>query len=332
MMANLYTKTGDKGETGLVGGSRISKTDLKVECYGTVDELGAALGFARTLTDNEYIEKCIKHIQGRLFSFAAEIASDENGLKKLSHLIDEADTKYLEDIVDKCTEVTGVQTSFVIPGENKASAAMHVARTIVRRGERNLLRLSQQQAVRAELLRYINRLSDAAYALARLEETLYQREELIKKIEKEVRRQMGMLNIEGELTLEKCKEMALRSEEKARQLGIAVVFAAVDKGGNAILVQRMENAYLGSIDLALNKAFSAVAFQMETYELAKAAAVNGPLHGIQNSNDGKIVIFAGGVPYTHNGEIAGAVGVSGGTVEEDRAIAYYALGKEIQED
>ena len=75
-MANLYTKTGDKGYTGLVGGSRISKADLRVECYGTVDEMGSALGFARSLSNREYVQNTIHHIQGRLFSLGSEIASD----------------------------------------------------------------------------------------------------------------------------------------------------------------------------------------------------------------------------------------------------------------
>ena len=80
-MANLYTKTGDKGQTSLVGGSRISKADLRVECYGTVDEMGSALGFARSLSNREYVQKTIHHIQGRLFALGAEIASDSEGLK-----------------------------------------------------------------------------------------------------------------------------------------------------------------------------------------------------------------------------------------------------------
>ena len=75
-MANLYTKTGDKGTTSLVGGSRISKADLRVECYGTVDEMGSALGFARSLSNREYVCNTIHHIQGRLFALGAEIASD----------------------------------------------------------------------------------------------------------------------------------------------------------------------------------------------------------------------------------------------------------------
>ena len=140
-MANLYTKSGDKGYTGLVGGSRISKADLRVECYGTVDEMGSALGFARSLSNREYVKNTIHHIQGRLFALGAEIASDSEGLKKLTHTISDEDIAYLEAVVDKCTETNGIQTSFVIPGENPPSGALHVARTVVRRCERSMIRL-----------------------------------------------------------------------------------------------------------------------------------------------------------------------------------------------
>ena len=240
-MANLYTKTGDKGTTSLVGGSRISKADLRVECYGTVDEMGSALGFARSLSNREYVCNTIHHIQGRLFALGAEIASDSEGLKKLTHTISDEDIAYLEAVVDKCTETNGIQTSFVIPGENPPSGALHMARTVVRRCERNLIRLDAEQGVRPQLLKFVNRLSDATYALARLEETLGKQDALREKVEEEVRRRLNG----GKLpfTLENIEKMAQRAREKATEMGVPVVFAAVDDGGNLIMMQRMKDKY-----------------------------------------------------------------------------------------
>ena len=324
-MANIYTKTGDAGETGLIGGSRVNKSDLRVECYGTVDEMGSALGFARSLSNREYVVETLRHIQERLFSFAAEIASDEQGVKKLSKLINSEDVAWLESIVDKCTETTGIMTSFVIPGETASSGALHLARTIVRRCERNLIRLSAQATVRPELLRYINRLSDAVYALARLEETLNGQEELRRKVEAEARRLLHMTSGERSLTLEYVNEMACRARQKAAELNVPIVFAAVDVGGNAILLQRMDGAFLGSIDLALGKAYTAVAFQQPTHTLGEAARPDGPLYGIEAGNNGRIVLFGGGFPYTENSAVVGGIGVSGGTVEQDMVIALHAL-------
>ena len=128
---------------------------------------GSALGFARSLSDREYVKNTIHHIQGRLFALGAEIASDSEGLKKLTHTISDEDIAYLEAVVDKCTETNGIQTSFVIPGENPPSGALHIARTVVRRCERSMIRLAAEQEVRDTLLKFVNRLSDATYALAR---------------------------------------------------------------------------------------------------------------------------------------------------------------------
>lgn len=326
-MANLYTKTGDKGTTSLVGGSRVSKDDLRVECYGTVDEMGSALGMAKSLTQRDYVRDTLHHIQGLLFLLGAEIASDENGLAKLKRTISEDDVRYLEGVVDKCTETNGAQTAFVIPGENPPSGALHLARTIVRRCERNLIRLAAENQVRDTVLRFVNRLSDATYALARLEETLAQQEALRGRVEEEVRRQLGAKEERPPLTLEVAEKMAARAREKAKEIGVPMVIAVVDEGGNVIMLQRMANALLGSIDIALNKAFTAVAFQNSTDRLGADAQPGKSLYGIETSNGGRVVIFGGGFPYVYQGRIVGAVGVSGGTVEEDMCVARYALGE-----
>lgn len=152
-MANLYTKTGDKGQTSLVGGSRVSKSSLRVECYGTIDEANSMLGLAYAQTDREYIRTTVHRIQGRLFALGAELASDEQGAAGLTGKISEEDVAFLEGVVDKCTETTGKQTHFVIPGVDPASAALHVARTIVRRAERHVVALAEHEPVREVLAR-----------------------------------------------------------------------------------------------------------------------------------------------------------------------------------
>lgn len=190
-MANLYTKTGDKGQTSLVGGSRVSKSSLRVECYGTIDEANSMLGLAYAQTDREYIRTTVHRIQGRLFALGAELASDEQGAAGLTGKISEEDVAFLEGVVDKCTETTGKQTHFVIPGVDPASAALHVARTIVRRAERHVVALAEHEPVREVLARYINRLSDAVYALARLQEDLTQEERLRAQVTALVRKQLS---------------------------------------------------------------------------------------------------------------------------------------------
>ena len=232
---------------------------------------------------------------------------------------------FLEGVVDKCTETTGKQTHFVIPGVDPAAAALHVARTIVRRAERHVVALAEHEPVREVLARYINRLSDAVYALARLQEDLTQEERLRAQVTALVRKQLSAP--EGGLppfSLASLQRMAQRAVERAGQLGVPVVFSAVDSGGNLVLLQRMEGALLGSVDVSAGKAYTANAFQMPTHELGQAARPDGPLYGIDASAPGKIVLF-GGVPYVVYGEVVGGIGVSGGTVEQDMDIAWYAM-------
>lgn len=328
-MANLYTKTGDKGETGLVGGSRVPKDSPRVNCYGTIDETNSMLGLAYSLTENEYIKEALGKIQRKLFTLGAELASDAQGLAKLgSHVICEEDIKDLEQIVDQCTEIVGKQTGFVVPGVNQASAALHVARTIVRRAERSIISAQRMVEIRSEAAKYVNRLSDAIYALARLEETLCQKEKLRSKVTEMVKEKLGQSKEQTKaFNLETVKAMAELAEEKAKEIGVPVVFSAVDSGGNLMLLHRMEDSLLGSIDISINKAYTANALKMPTSQLAEASRPGQPLYGVQQTNDGRIVVFGGGYPYLAEGKIQGAIGVSGGTVEEDMSVAEYVLDR-----
>lgn len=176
-MSNLYKKTGDCGQTSLLGGLRIDKDDPRVICYGTIDEANSSLGMAYALTKNVQIKQFLDSIQKKMFLLGAELASDKDGMKLIKTPIVQEDIYYLEYVVDQCTEITGVQTGFVIPGANAASASLHVARTVIRRAERIMTALSKTEMVREELLIYTNRLSDAIYALARLEEVTCDEEE-----------------------------------------------------------------------------------------------------------------------------------------------------------
>ncbi len=172
-MANLYTKTGDKGQTSLIGGARVSKSHLRVACCGDVDEANSVLGLAKSLSGQEYVREAVHRIQSTLFSLGAELAWDPASETELKWKLTDGDLAYLEEVADHCMEICGPQTRFVVPGVDPASAALHVARTVVRRAERAVVRLSEAgETPRTLVMCYINRLSDAIYALARLEETL----------------------------------------------------------------------------------------------------------------------------------------------------------------
>jgi uncharacterized protein GlcG (DUF336 family) len=108
---------------------------------------------------------------------------------------------------------------------------------------------------------------------------------------------------------------------KADELGVPMNIAVVDEGNNLVAFDRMDGAWLGSIDIAQNKAYTARAFDMETRSLAPLAQPGGPLYGIEASNDGRLIVFAGGIPLVYRGRVVGAIGVSGGSVEQDQEVA-----------
>src|SRR6202048_5620818 len=123
------------------------------------------------------------------------------------------------------------------------------------------------------------------------------------------------------ITLDDARRVISAAEKKAREIGQPMNIAVVDGGGNLVSHVRMDGAWLGSIDIAINKAFTARAFDISTRDLAKPAQPGGQFYGIHASNHGRVMIFAGGVPVKRAGKVVGAVGVSGGTGEQDQAVA-----------
>nr|WP_279233487.1 heme-binding protein [Desulfofundulus thermobenzoicus] len=123
------------------------------------------------------------------------------------------------------------------------------------------------------------------------------------------------------ITLEIARQIAAVAEEKARQIGVPMVIVVADGAGNPVLLERMHGALLASLDIAAGKAFTAVALKMETEKLSVLAAPGGPLYGINTTNGGKIVPFGGGIPLYQENRIVGAIGISGGSVEEDIEVA-----------
>ncbi|NFN94691.1 cob(I)yrinic acid a,c-diamide adenosyltransferase [Clostridium botulinum] len=166
----IYTKTGDKGTTALYGGSRVDKDSLRVEAYGTVDEVISFIGLACAEIEDKEEKNALEEIQKKLFVLGAELASDEKGLTYLKEVITDEDIEKLEVLIDKYMELAGPFKGFVTPGKNKISAALHVARTVTRRAERRIATLCKEENVREQVRMYVNRLSDVLFAFARYEE------------------------------------------------------------------------------------------------------------------------------------------------------------------
>lgn len=165
---NIYTKTGDKGTTSLFDNVRVSKDNIRVESYGTVDELGAFLGLAKNYVEDEEMYRTIENIQNKLFTVATNLATED--MSKVKYHIVEDDIKDLENIVDYYMGKIGNPSGFILNGSGKKSAYLHVARTVCRRAERRIITLSGVSEIDPLVIKYVNRLSDTLYAMARFSE------------------------------------------------------------------------------------------------------------------------------------------------------------------
>lgn len=164
----IYTRSGDKGMTSLVDGKRVEKDNIRVEAYGTIDELNSYIGLSmHYLKDNSDKDILLK-IQTKLFDIGAELASVK--YTRYKKAIKEEDVIELEKMIDYFTEKMEKVNEFIVPGTSICSANLHIARTICRRAERRIITLSREEEVNPILIKYINRLSDLLYTLARYNE------------------------------------------------------------------------------------------------------------------------------------------------------------------
>lgn len=191
MKSNVYTRTGDAGQTSLIGGTRVSKTDLRLEAYGTVDELNAQLGLLHTyLTDPTADESVaaaravdaalLLRVQSDLFSVGASLATDTSKLPpRPTAIITPEMVSELEQAIDRIDSQLPPLRLFILPGGGRAAAVAHVCRTVCRRAERRILALAEQADVAPELLAYVNRLSDYLFVLSRKLNVDEKKEEII---------------------------------------------------------------------------------------------------------------------------------------------------------
>jgi len=170
-MLKIYTRTGDSGETSLYDGARVPKDSIRVESYGTIDELNSSLGLARQHCTDKDIADIIFKMQRTLFNVAGELATTVG--EQFPEKIDQSDVDWLERTIDHYLELMSKEDSskFIIPGSNLLSASLHVSRSICRRAERRILTLHEEIQIRPVLIKFINRFSDALYAIARFSET-----------------------------------------------------------------------------------------------------------------------------------------------------------------
>lgn len=180
MAMKIYTKTGDEGKTSLIGGTRVFKSDLRIEAYGTIDELNSYLGVVASQYEDEAANTFIKEIQDRLFTIGSELACDpEKKIKMALPDLHNADIEALEKQIDEMDSALPVMKHFILPGGSQVVSFIHVARCVCRRAERNCIELQQHSSVDPLIIKYLNRLSDYLFVLARFKAMQNKEEEII---------------------------------------------------------------------------------------------------------------------------------------------------------
>jgi len=168
----IYTKTGDTGTTSLFGGKRVPKDDLRIEAYGTVDELNSMLGVVRSLKPKKKIDKIVTLIQNHLFQVGADLATPYGSNDSYIPRIDATHAAELEEIIDELQEKLKPLKVFILPGGSVIAAHLHLARTVCRRAERAVVRLARNEEIGSHIIVYLNRLSDLLFVLARFANTV----------------------------------------------------------------------------------------------------------------------------------------------------------------
>lgn len=334
----FYTGQGDKGLTALTSASQVSKADERVAAVGAVEEIVSALGVVRTATPCPIFRGKLERIQKTLRTLSQGLRDPRSG----KFVFSAEEIEFLETDMDKMLNAMPSDSlSDALPGGNTQSAYLDLAHTTARRAERDMIAMDRRYAVPATFKQYINRLADYLLVAARYSDYLHEKDESEKPatpatapvsatasaptpasatdaLVAEVLARLGGPKV---LDLDRAKRLIEAVEARAREQGKHAVIAVSNAEGNPVAVHVMDGAFLVSYEVAIKKAYTAVAVKMSTMELSALCQPGGTFYGLQALD--KVITFGGGIPLYCDGIIAGGLGVSGGTGEEDHDLALY---------
>lgn len=298
---SIYTRMGDSGFSSTGNRRMIPKNSPVFSLLGALEELDASLGEAAGKLPAG-LSEVVRTLRRDVTALSVELSGGER-------FADAACVRGMEESIDLMMASVGEGPG---RGESAGAAALGVSRAIARRAEREMSSAKQTGGVTPDAMRYLNRLSDLLYAMARMADAQAPGPDVPPE-------SSGGGFLETALRL--CRQVIA----KARQEGLRVTTAVCDEGGNLTALLRDDGALLASVEIARDKAFTSAAMRISTEELAGLCKQGGSLYGLQHTNGGRIVIFGGGVPLAENGRLVGGFGVSGGTAEQDTNLANFAL-------
>ncbi len=329
----FYTGQGDKGLTALTASAQVSKADERVAAVGSVEELIAALGAVKTATDCPIFRGKLERIQTTLRTMTRGLRDARGG----KFVFSAEEIAFLESDMDQMlSKVPASDLAETLPGTHEQSARLDLAHAVARRAERAVIAMDRRYAAPPAFKTYLNRLGDYLLVAARYADMLRETHSAAQSttvssprpatpptsgqdaIVAAVLAQMGGLS---GLNLATAKALIEAVEKRAEAEGKRAVIAVCNAEGNPVAVHVMDGAFLVSYEVAVKKAYTAVAVKMSTMELSALCQPGGTFFGLQNLD--RIITFGGGIPLYANGALVGGLGVSGGTGEEDHALALY---------
>ena len=225
------------------------------------------------------------------------------------------ETKNIENCILKYSNILSLNDEYKTPEENEEVLIAYLLYIIIKKIQRRFLLLSKSRRIKLELINYINKSRDFFHIVYKF----IQEKVMVKYVIELVSEKLSSIDMDNNLSLEKARKIIRAGERKAKEMNIAAVFAIVNSEGNLIIEERMDNAILVSIDVAYKKAYTAAALKLNTQDLTALVQPGAMFYGLQS--DPKYIVFGGGMLLKVDGKIVGAVGVSGGSAQEDMEIA-----------
>ena len=225
------------------------------------------------------------------------------------------ETKNIENCILKYSNILSLNDEYKTPEENEEVLIAYLLYIIIKKIQRRFLLLSKSRGIKLELINYISKSRDFFHIVYKF----IQEKVMVKYVIELVSEKLSSIDMDSNLSLEKARKIIRAGERKAKEMNIAAVFAVVNPEGNLIIEERMDNAILVSIEVAYKKAYTAAALKLNTEDLTALVQPGAMFYGLQS--DSKYIVFGGGMLLKINGKIVGAVGVSGGSAQEDMEIA-----------
>lgn len=225
------------------------------------------------------------------------------------------ETKNIENCILKYSNILSLNDEYKTPEENEEVLIAYLLYIIIKKIQRRFLLLSKSRGIRLELINYISKSRDFFHIVYKF----IQEKVMVKYVMELVSEKLSSIDMDSNLSLEKARKIIRAGEKKAKEMNIAAVFAVVNPEGNLIIEERMDNAILVSVEVAYKKAYTAAALKLNTQDLTALVQPGAMFYGLQS--DPKYIVFGGGMLLKVGGKIVGAVGVSGGSAQEDMEIA-----------